>query len=162
MFSYFYHMKINLLLLVIALIISGASYSQKVKIKKGIATIEGIEYLDFNECKSQSCVVKSLTGENILVMFWESFEKPNPIKRNPKSKAPYNETVTERYSIIKFFGSDVEFESKLTSRKQIVRALYADQLVSSDGKLASEKIDIFLKKHARDISSRRPQVIIVR
>jgi len=155
-------MKINILLLIFSFLIAGASYSQKVKIKKGIATVDGVEYADMNECNGQTCTVMSLTGENILVMYWESFQKPNPVRRNPRSKAPYHETVTERYSIIKFFGSDIEFESKLLSKKQILRALFKDNVIDSSGKLAIGNIDVFMKKHARDISSKRPQVIIVR
>ena len=155
-------MKILILLFASTFLFSISTFAQKVKIKKGIATVNDVEYADMNECNGQTCTVMSLTGENILVMYWESFEKPNPIKRNPKSKSPYHETVTERYSIIKFFGSDIEFESKLLSKKQIVKALYKDNIIDAGGSLSMSNVKIFTKKHARDISSNRPTVIIVR
>ena len=150
------------LFLLLAFVFSTPIFAQKVKIKKGIATVNDVEYADMNECNGQTCTVMSLTGENILVMYWESFEKPNPVKRNPKSKSPYHETVTERYSIIKFFDSDIEFESKLISKKQILKALYKDNVIDVDGNLSMSNVKVFTKKHARDISSNRPTVIIVR
>ncbi len=155
-------MKTLIILLTSTLLLSVSTFAQKVKIKKDIATVEGVEYADLSDCNGQTCTIKSLMGENILVMHWESFEKPNPIKRNPKSKAPYHPTVTERYSIIKFFGSDIEFESKLLSKKHILRELYNDNVIDSSGKVSNENVEVFMKKHARDISSKRPQVIIVR
>ena len=155
-------MKALIILLTSTLLFSVSTFAQKVKIKKDIAIVDGVDYADLSDCNGQTCAIKSLLGENILVMYWESFEKPNPIKRNPKSKAPYHSTVTERYSIIKFFGTDIEFESKLTSRKQIIRELYKGNVIDVDGKISMENISVFTKKHSRDISSKRPQVIIVR
>ena len=155
-------MKTTFNIILFCLLFIGNSFTQKVKIRKDIATIDGLEYANMAECNSQTCTIKSMSGENILVMYWESFEKPNPVKRNPKSKSPYHETVTERYSIIKFFGMDIEFESKLLSRKQILKALYKDNVIDNDGKLSVTQAKVFTKKHSRDISSKRPIVIIVK
>lgn len=131
----------------------------KVKIKKDIAYVDDVEYLDMSDCTALNCAIKSLTGEDVLVIQFESFEKPNPVKRNPKSKSPYSSTVTERYSVIKFLGIDLEFESEFT-RKTLIRAMFENEVMNEDGTVNEENANKLAKKFGRDISSNKPVHII--
>ena len=131
----------------------------KVKIKKDVAYVDDVAYLDMSECTALNCAIKSLTGEDVLVIQFESFEKPNPVKRNPKSKSPYSSTVTERYSIVKFLGFELEFESEFT-RKSLIKAMFNGKVINEDGTVNEENAKSLAKKFGRDISSNKPVHII--
>lgn len=152
--------KILLLCLVSFLAVSSVN-AQKVKIKKDLASVDGIEYATFDECNGQICTIKTLTNQNVLVIQWESFEKKNPVKRNPKSKSPYHETVTERYTVIKFLEIEIEIETQLTGKKQIIKALYNNEVIDSEGNVSVENAELFARKYGQKISGQRPIIIII-
>ena len=142
------------------LIFTTSIHAQKVKIKKDIAIVDDIEFLDLTECNSLSCTFKTLNGKEVLSVQWESFEKPNPVKRNPKSKAPYQSTVNETYAIINFFDFDLEFETELTARKAIIKEVFNNNIIDSEGNISEENAKRFAKKYGKDISGTRPIQII--
>ena len=151
----------TLLLSLFSILLISSVNAQKVKIKNGLASVDGTAYAQFDECNGQICTITSMTDQNVLVIQWESFEKKNPIKRNPKSKAPYHETVTERYTVIKFLEIEIEIETQLTGKKQIIKALYNNGVIDSEGNVSVEKAELFARKYGQKISGNRPIVIII-
>ena len=152
--------RMKFLLSFVILFVAFSSSAQKVKVKKGIAYVDGVAYVDLEDCDNLSCTYKSMNGTEILSVQWDSFEKANPVKRNPKSRSPYQATVTERYSIIKFFDFDLEFESKLVTRKKIIKSLYKNNVIDEEGNASEENAIRFAKKYGKDISGTRPIQVI--
>lgn len=152
--------KIRFVITVLLLTFTFSATAQKVKIKKKIAYVDGEYYLNLEDCDSYSCTYKSNSGIEILSVQGESFEKPNPVKRNPKYKGPYKATVTQRYSIINFLDFDLEFETELITRKQIVKNLYKNEVIDTEGNASEENARRFAKKFGKDISGTRPIQVI--
>ncbi|MBV7269197.1 hypothetical protein [Winogradskyella luteola] len=135
--------------------------AQKVKIKKDIAYVDKVEYLKFDGCGtfSESCTIMNFEDEDLIVLQYHSFEKPNPIPRNPKSKTPYQSTITESYTELRFMDFELECEVQL-SKKKLVKALYKSKVLNEDGTVNKEKAQKFARKYHRNVSGERPGVII--
>jgi len=132
--------------------------AQKIKVKKGLVTVDNIEYAKF-EKEYGNKIIKTLDGTKIAVVKEYSFEKPNPIKRNPNSKAPYKATVTERYSVVKFLKFDLEFETKLTTKK-LMKAFYNNQVIGEGNVVSEEKANELAELISKDISGTRPYILV--
>lgn len=151
-------MKIKLLIASLFLTLSTV-YAQKVKIKKGLVTIDQVEYAKVdNEFNNK--VVKTLDDKNIVVLKKHSFEKPNPVKRNPRSKAPYKPTVTVSYYVVSFLDFELEFETKL-SVKKLMKAFQSNQVINSDNLVSEENAKKMAKLISEDVSGTR-QFLLVR
>ena len=135
--------------------------AQKVKIKKGTAYVDKKEYLKFDDCGtfSESCTIMNLEEEEVIVLQYHSFEKPNPTPRNPKSRAPYQSMVTESYAELRFLDLELECEVQL-SKKKLVKALYKSKVFNEDGSINQENAKKFARKYHRNVSGERPTVII--
>jgi hypothetical protein len=155
-------MKIVKIILIFSFVFFGFNANaQKVKIKKGTAYVDKKEYLKFDDCGtfSESCTIMNLEEEEVIVLQYHSFEKPNPIPRNPKSKAPYQSMVTESYAELRFLDIELECEIQLT-KKKLVKALYKSKVFNEDGSINKENAKKFARKHHRNVSGERPTVII--
>lgn len=155
-------MKKKLLIFsVVALMSSAFGYSQKVKIKKGIAYVDKVEYLKLDDCGgfSTTCTLMTLENEDFLSMQFESYQKPNPVPRNPKSKAPYRSTVKVSYVIAKFLDFDLDFESSL-NKKKLIKALFKSKVIDENGQVNQENAKKFVRKYGERISVNRPTVIM--
>jgi len=143
------------------ILIAFNAQAQKIKIKKGTAYVDKVEYLKFDGCGafSESCSIMNLDDEDLIVLQYHSFEKPNPIARNPKSKAPYQSTVTESYAELRFMDFELECEVQL-SKKKLVKALYKSKVINEDGSINQENAKKFARKYHRNVSGERPTVII--
>ncbi len=135
--------------------------AQKVKIKKGVAYVDKVEYLKFDDCGtfSESCTIMNLEDEDVIVLQYQSFEKPNPNPRNPKSKAPYQSMVTESYAELRFLDLEIECEVQMT-KKKLIKALYKTKVFNEDGSVNNDNAKKFARKYHRNVSGNRPTVII--
>jgi len=155
-------MKFTKVIVVALLMIFALNASaQKVKIKKGTAYVDKKEYLKFDDCGtfSESCTIMNLEEEEVIVLQYHSFEKPNPTPRNPKSRAPYQSMVTESYAELRFLDLELECEVQL-SKKKLVKALYKSKVFNEDGSINQENAKKFARKYHRNVSGERPTVII--
>lgn len=149
------------LIVTLSILFAFNASAQKVKIKKGVAYVDKIEYLKLDDCGafSESCTLMNLNEDEVIVLQHYSFEKPNPIPRNPKSKAPYQSIVTESYEELRFLDVEIECEVQLT-KKKLIKALYKSKVFNDDGSTNIENAKKFARKYHRNISGTRPTVII--
>ncbi|MDG1713953.1 hypothetical protein [Lacinutrix sp.] len=121
------------------LLLAFSANAQKVKIKKDIAYVNKVEYLKFDDCGtfSASCTIMNLDEDDVIVLQYQSFDKPSPSPRNPKSKAPYQSMVKENYAELRFLDIDLECEVQL-SRKKLIKALYKSEVFNKDGSVNQE------------------------
>ncbi len=152
--------NLKLIVTVLIMTIAFSATAQKVKIKKDIASVDGVAYLDLTDCSALSCTFKTMTGVEVMSVQWESFKKPNPVKTNPGYRGPTMATVTQHYAIINFFDFDLEFETELASKKGLVKELYKNKVVLEDGSVSKENALRFSKKFGKDVSGTRPLQII--
>ncbi|MCI5055181.1 MAG: hypothetical protein MRY83_03680 [Flavobacteriales bacterium] len=150
----------QILLQLFFILISISGFSQKIKIKKGIAYVDNQAYLDLTDGDSYACTYKTMDGTEVFVAQYESYAKKNPIPRNPRSNVPYRETVTEHYAKVKFIPFELEFETE-SSRKWLVSKLYNDKVVDLNGAISKENAIKFQKKYGKDYSSNRPVETII-
>lgn len=155
-------MKATKAILLLSFVLLGFSVNaQKIKIKKDVAYVDNEEYLKFDDCGtfSESCTIMNLEDEEVIILQYHSFEKPNPVPRNPKSKAPYQSMVTETYAELRFLDFELECEVQL-SKKKLIKALYKSEVFNEDGSVNKENAQKFARKNHRNVSGERPTVII--
>lgn len=139
------------------IIFSFSLSAQKVKIKKKVAYVEDKAYLDLSETVGSTTTYKSLNGNELFVVHLDSYQKRNPVAKNPRSNAPYKPYVTVYYATIKFLNSDIEFETKdLSNRKVLIKALYNNQVLNENGQVIIEEADKFAKKYGQNVSANKP------
>ena len=143
------------------ILLSFAVSAQKVKIKKDVAYVDKVEYLKFDDCGafSVSCTIMNLEEDDVIILQYQSFDKPNPSPRNPKSKAPYQSMVKESYAELRFLDLELECEVQL-SKKKLIKALYKSKVFNKDGSVNKESAEKFARKYHRNVSGNRPTVII--
>ncbi|WP_299332679.1 hypothetical protein [uncultured Psychroserpens sp.] len=153
--------SIRTIVVILTFMFAFNAQAQKVKIKKDVAYVDKVEYLKFDDCGtfSASCTVMNLDDEDVIILQYHSFEKPNPVARNPKSKAPYQSMVTESYAELRFLDIELECEVQLT-KKKLIKALYKSKVFNKDGTVNKENAEKFARKYHRNVSGNRPTLII--
>jgi hypothetical protein len=121
---------------------AGHSDAQKVKIKKGIAYVDGKPYLKFVREKPGQGSFYSLDGENEFVFL--KFYDPTPD----------NNQNNDSYWIVRLIDTGQEVEFSQATKAQIVRAIYNSKIISDD-KLIPEKVQKFVNKYGADSNRNR-------
>ena len=136
-------MKTNIIITIFTLIVfSLSSFGQKVKIKKGIASIDGIPYVK-TEKEAGNLSIYGLKSDSELIFI--KYYDPTPD----------NLQNTDWYYIVRFLESKKELEI-LKSLKGIIKLLYKDKVINENGTINEEKMDVFISKYGSDISGRSP------
>ncbi len=121
----------------------------KIKFKKGISTVDGTPYLDFSDKTGNMTTVKSMTGNELFVIHHKYYVERNTAK--PNSSTTYSPYIKKWYSEVKLIDYDFHFEVDLTD-KDLVKVIYQEGVVTSDGKIDEEKMTILARKYAQEIS----------
>lgn len=151
----------KLFLLIALSICFSTVHAQKVKIKKGLVTVDGVEYLKTNKDYGNE-IISNLAGKDIIKLEWNSFDVPNPARNNMNDPARMNypATTKEWYAVATFTDHNITFETDL-SQKKIFEALYKDKVVNADGTINEANAEALAKKVHKNVSGNRPNVIIV-
>jgi hypothetical protein len=155
-------MKTKLLILISVLFATSYnSNAQKVKIKKGIVSVDDKEYLKTNKDYGNE-IISTLDGKDIIKLEWNSFDVPNPARNNANDPARYNypATIKNWYAVASFLDFNITFETEL-SQKNIFEALYKDKVVDESGKVNEENAKSLAKKIHKNVSGNRPDVLII-
>ncbi len=114
--------------------------AQKVKIKKGIAYIDGEEYVKV-EKESGNMSIYSLTDDDEIVYI--KYYDPTPS----------NKQNHDSYHIVRFIEHDVEVELDET-RNKIIKMLYKGKVIQN-GEIDKERLKNFVSKYGSDESKNK-------
>jgi len=138
-------MNKNLLLLVIAIVISSYGYSQKVKLKKGKVLVDGKEILKYEK--------QSLGSEITLY----SLEDEDEIADFIHDRNGTNSYVEDDFKKLFFSRDEIKIESsRLRARgwKYIIKTLLKNKVLDLEGNIDTEKLKKFAKKYDENITNR--------
>lgn len=125
----------------IAFLFITVGYSQKVKIKKDIITIDKVEYgkIEKDDVSRGAFYINNLDGDNLLYLKWVDWGQYG------------------YYEIYKADDLDnvlFETESGIGYKKWISKKLYSAKALTTEG-INEEKLNQFAKKMGREFSRRR-------
>ena len=130
--------------------ITFSGFAQKVKIKDGIANVDGNAYVKWEKRMAGNEVAISglnATEEEVSVMY-ESYKDPNEITQsNPEGKV--------RWVEFNFLTLDLKCEISSRGHKGLVKLLYLNK-VFVDGALNVANAEKFVKKYGTKFSDNRP------
>lgn len=135
------------LLIALFLCFSFLSYGQKVKFKKGIVTIDGTEFVKYNE-EGFFTSYSTLNDVEFITVLSTSYEERNSsyyTTPNP-SKYGIRPTISRYVFTVKF----PEFDKELTTdmyQKDFILAIYKNKIINEDGTINEENIDKFISKY---------------
>ncbi|MEZ4801611.1 MAG: hypothetical protein R2797_02480 [Gelidibacter sp.] len=126
--------------------------AQKIKIKKDVAQVDGVEYLKIEKINPTKYFVSTLDGNEILSINLESFGTG---KYN-QGYGPRTE-IMHWYSEIKFLNNEEigdVFEVDEGRLKNIVEMFYNSNIIV-DGQLSTENAKRMIEKYSENVSERR-------
>ena len=138
-------------LLLSTLFISNQANAQKmkVKIKDGIATVDGTPYLNWKKINSVEASIYSLKlNEEEIAAIWLNYPDPARVSEaNPKGSV--------RWVELYFPTLDLRCEVRSSSRKEIVKLLIQHEIYV-DGDLNEENVEKLVKRQGMRFSENRP------
>lgn len=128
------------------------SQAQKVKIKDDIATVDGVEFIQWKRDISSNAVsIYPLSSDDeIIFMRWMSYN--TSANNDPKTRVSWVE--------IKFLNENLVCEIDSRGQKGLVKFLLENKLIV-DGKLDAEAADKVVKKYGSNFSANRPASVII-
>lgn len=131
-----------LFLITLSIFLSGNSFSQKIKMKKGTIYLDGEEFLTYEKRSSaMEFVVFELNSENEL--FTAIFYNGD------------KETRDDNIYRLIFTNSEKKMEySRPYWNRSLISWLMEQKVLTAEGKINEEKIDIFIKKFDENLTER--------
>ena len=114
--------------------ISLVSFSQKVKIKKDIVSIDEVEVYKIDE-EGKSMTLSTMAGNEFITMLRTVYKE----WRNGYEFSP-------SVCTIKFLSNGQEVLTDM-SDKDIIKVIYKSGMVNADGKIDEDKANIFINKY---------------
>ncbi|WP_299114780.1 hypothetical protein [uncultured Winogradskyella sp.] len=128
---------IKVLTIIFGILFTFNLQAQKVKIKKGIAYVDGVEYVKVERESGDMSIYSIQDDEEIIFI---KYHDPTP----------NNKQNMDSYDIVRFVDFDVEVELKET-RKKIIKMLYKGKVIK-DGKIDKDRLKKFVTKYGSDES----------
>ncbi len=131
------------------LCIAFVGMTQKIKIKEGIATVDGVAYIKFDRVDAMASSAAGLNAdrEEIFVQ-WLNYKDPNQVQpSNPQGNVSWVE--------LNFIDFDLKCEIANQIPRNVVKVMYENKLYV-DGVLNRENVERFVKKYGTRYSSNRP------
>ncbi|PCJ67738.1 MAG: hypothetical protein COA58_00970 [Bacteroidetes bacterium] len=142
---------ITLLLFVIA----SSSFAQKVKVKKGAVTVDGVAYANWekDDIVRQNRLVKNTNGDLLLLAVTRTFQDNKAISEsNPKGNVSY-------YEILKPGSNDILFEYQGFA-KHLFKAFYNGKVINEDGTLNEDNLKTVSIRIGKEFSRQREKMDI--
>ena len=125
-------------IILILLFCSFYGFSQDIKLKKGIVTVDNVNWLKYDGCGGwdQVCTVYNLNGEEIIYM--KLLSKPD--------------TVDQKYWKVNFLGVnksvDLDFSEGFgLINGKLLKKFYDAKVVNEDGTLNEERVQRMVEKY---------------
>lgn len=131
-----------------ALIISCLAFSQKLKIKKDIAYIDGKEFVKVSEdpISRNSYTISSLNGNDLFYLRFNNYRDLKEIDRiNKDGDVSYFEVVSPDMNTI-YFETNVGGCLMCNLATDFVKMIYHSKVVNEDGTVDQQKLEILSKK----------------
>lgn len=135
------------------LFIFSFGFSQKVKLKDGIVTIDKVEFLKYEEVNSTKYFFSTLSGEEFLTVTTESFGTG----KYTNFQYGKNYEIRHFYSVFKFLGiEDLKdsFEVDEGRIKELIIMMKNSNIIV-DGKLSIDNAKKMIEKYSENVSERR-------
>jgi hypothetical protein len=129
-------------------LISLVSFSQEIKLKKGVVLVDDVEWLNYNDCGTfdSTCSLLNKQKEELIFIKTISLNGVEPMtSSNPRGVFSYYEVV--------FVGTKMKTEFQ-KRQKAIIEILYNAKVVNEDGTLNNEKIERLVEKYGTPFSDR--------
>jgi hypothetical protein len=152
-----HEMKASIVLLFFLSFFAQQSFAQKqkVKIKDEIASVDGVDYLQWKKVKGANAVSVFELGSDDEVIFvrWVSYDDPSKISNaNPKGSV--------RWVELQFLELELTCEVDSRGNKGLVKFFLEDKLFVN-GELDTAAVEKLVKKYGRNYSDNRPESIII-
>ena len=146
------------LLIALFLLFSIFGFSQKVRVKNGFVTVDGVNWIKCVEPSSYTFSLLNNNEEEIV------FIKPITIP-NAEPISQYNNDGSVSYFVVKFLGLNKEYELR-TNYKDVLKNLYLSKAINEDLSLNEDKINLLVEKYGNEISNKygnnRTETVIIK
>lgn len=147
---------IKTILTVFIILITLSAQAQNVKIKKGIAIVDGEKYLKVEKINAEKYFISTIEGVEFLSITMEKFGTgKHHAVRNPV--AGQDTEIYHFYSVFKFLDiEEIEesFEVDESRLKKLILMMYNSNIIV-DGELSIDKAKRMIEKYADNISERK-------
>jgi hypothetical protein len=130
--------------------------AQKVKLKKGVVTIDKVEYLKYEKVNGSKYFFSTLDDEEFLSITFEKYGTgKHHAVRNPV--AGQDTEIYHHYSVFKFLDNDEigeEFEVDEARIKKLILMMKKSKIIV-DGKLSVDKAKRMIEKYSEKVTERR-------
>ncbi|HEX8563928.1 MAG TPA: hypothetical protein VF676_13205 [Flavobacterium sp.] len=134
--------------ILLALLISTCSFAQKIKLKDGIVTVDGVAWIKYTDCGTfdNTCSLLNQNGDELIFFKSIGVEGAEPV-------SPSNPKGTLSYTEVKFLGHNKSFEIQ-KSQKNIIQLLYNAKVIDDSGELDEENAGRLVEKYGAEFSAR--------
>jgi hypothetical protein len=132
---------------VLFLMLSLASFSQKVKLKKEKVIIDDVEVYNYEE-EGRSITFSTLKSEEFISVLSTSYQEKNPAhyNGNDPNAFRYPAFINKEVNTVKFLKSGRELFTDMRD-KEIIKAVFKANLVDENGVIDEAKLDVFINKY---------------
>lgn len=148
--------SIKILFVIFTMVFAFNAQAQKVKIKKGVATVDKVAYLKVEKINALKYFISTLDGTEILSVNIESFGT-GKYHTTRNAATGQRMEITHAYSVLKFLDNEEigeSFEVDEGRLKHIIKMMYNSNIIV-DGQLSIEKIKRMIEKYSENVSERR-------
>ncbi len=126
-----------------------------------ISVNDTVEYLKLEKPNPNVSIFKNLDGEELGVMKYQSYSKPNPayLNTNDPNRHKYPATTNVSYLTITFLDPSFTFESSNTFKKMY--SLFYKYKVIENGKVNIENANKLALLYGENISSKNPNTTVI-
>ncbi|MFN3967360.1 hypothetical protein [Flavobacterium sp.] len=135
---------------VLFLLISLASFSQKIKLKKGDVLVDEKEWLKYKKDVFDYSIL-NLKGDEIIFIKY--------VVRGPNNQV-FSKEGEPNYYQISFLGLNKKVEIR-RFEKDILEILYSAKVVNEDGTLNPEKVETLVEKYGNQFSENNGNKTII-
>lgn len=132
----------------------GNMSSVKVKIKKGIAYVDKVEYIRVAGTDFETDHSYYTFSEEEEFAYTKLVEYSDPNHWDPNSTNPHLVSYWELY----FPGVDDYLEIDITLQQFLVAEFYNNQIIGANGSLDTAKVKKYIKKKGKDYTRRREEL----
>jgi len=116
-------------------VFSQVSFGQKIKVKKGIAYVDGKEYVK-TEKNAGNMSIYALNGDDEIIFL--KYYDPTPS----------NDQNRDNYYIVRFIDDNKKVDILNKTRKGILKLLFKGNVINEDGTINDEKMNKFVSKYS--------------
>lgn len=140
------------LLLITLILISGLGFSQKVKVKKGLVTVDGIEVFKIVKPSVHEYIIYNLNGDELVFMNWQKYS-------DEKKITDFNKEGNVVFLTITFNEIEGQAEALVEgytpTNKSVAKLLIKNGLINTQkGELITDKVKSFIKRRGTKHSDR--------